>query len=248
MANEQEPAKKSAGRVVKKTIVKRPAATKPAPTVRIGRRPPPPAQTKKLPAARAAQPKKSVGVPKPNRELGKKAGQAGKAVTERTGKAATAVAGGVKGAAGKVGSATGATVGKVRAYRLPRMEQTVASAVAGIIIGLVTVGLAALFAMAFSELRGTSTGGGSWGSLTVVVLAFVAFALGEFILAKLHVRQPRVTSFIGVSLTLVLIMLFFLGLVDSMWALLVVPLLCAATYALAHRIIRAADSSSAQAS
>lgn len=247
MANEQEPEKKAAKRVVKKTVVKRPVIKQPAPTVRFGRPAQSPAQAKKKSAAKAAPPRKTVTVPKPNRELGKKAGEASRAVTEKTGKAASAVAGGVRGAANKVSSATGTAVGKARAFRLPRMEQTIASAVTGVIIGLVTVSLAALFAMAFSELRGTSTGGGRWGSLTVVVVAFVAFALGELVLARLHVREPRVTSFIGVCTTLFLLMLFFLDVVDEgVWPWLVVPLLAAASYAFAHRIIRATDSSRTQ--
>lgn len=237
MADEQEPAKKAAKRIVKKTVVRRPVAGPPAPTVRIGRKGKSSTQTKKLPAAKAA-PRKTVSVPKPTRDLGKKA----KAVS---GKAASAVAGGFKGGAIKVGSSTISAVGKVRAFRLPRMEQTVASAVSGLLIGLVTVGLAALFAMVFSELRGTSTGGGRWGSLTVVIVAFVAFALGELILARLHVRQPRVTSFLGICLTLILIMLFFLDPVASSWAWLIVPLLGAVTFAFAHRIVRVADSSQA---
>ena len=244
MAKEQEPAKKVAKRVVKKTVVRRPAAKVPAPTVRFGR-PNPKAQ----PAAKVAPPKKTVKTPKvvaPKRELGKKAGSAGKAVGHQTRKAASAVAGGVKGGIGKLGTSTSAGFGKVRAFRIPRMEQTVASAIVGLMVGLFTVGLAALFAMMFSELRGTSTGGGRWGSLTVVIVAFVAFAVGELLLATFHVRQPRVTSFLGVLFTLFFIMAFFLNAVDGTWGWLVVPLLAAATYAIAHRAIAAADSSRTQ--
>lgn len=245
MAKEQKPAKKVAKRVVKKTVVKRPVAKIAAPTVRFGR-PNPTAP----PAAKAAPPKKSVSkttkVAAPKRELGKQAGSAGKAVGHQTRKAASAVAGGIKGAAGTVGSSTSAAFGKARAFRIPRMEQTTASAIVGLLVGLFTVGLAALFAMLFSELRGTSTGGGRWGSLTVVIVAFVAFAVGELLLATFHVRQPRVTSFLGICFTLFFIMAFFLNVVDGAWAWLVVPLLGAATYAIAHRAVAAADSSRTQ--
>lgn len=244
MAEEQEPAKKVAKRVVKKTVVKRPIANRPAPTVRYGR--PTSTATRFKPTAKAGKPKKTVTVAKPSRELGKKAGEAGKAVGQQTGKAASAVAGGVKGAADKVGSAAGSAFNSVRDYRLPRMEQTRASAIVGLLIGLITIGVTALFAMGFSQLRGTSTGGGRWGSLTVVIVAFVAFALGEYLLAKLHVRQPRVTSFLGVCLTLIAIMAFFLRVVNGPWALLILPLLGSATYAIAHRAIAATDSSRTQ--
>lgn len=236
MAEEQEPAKKAAKPVVKKTVVRRPVAEKPVPTVRYGR--PTSTATRFMPAAKVAPPKTTqskstqsktrVTAPKPSRDLGKKAGKA------------------VGRQAGKVGSATGSMFGAVRAYRLPRIEQTRASAIVGLLIGLITVGVTALFAMGFSQLRGTSTGGGRWGSLTVVIVAFIAFALGEYLLATLHVRQPRVTSFLGVCLTLLAIMAFFLNVVDGVWAWLVLPLLGAAAYAIAHRAVAAADSSRAQ--
>lgn len=244
MAEEQKPAKKAAKPVVKKTVVRRPVAKKAVPTVRYGR--PTSTATRFLPAAKVAPPnktrsKKRVTAPKTSRDLGKRAG-----VARQTGKAASAVAGGVKGVANRVGSATGSMFGAVRDYRLPRIEQTRASAIVGLLIGLITVGVTALFAMGFSQLRGTSTGGGRWGSLTVVIVAFIAFALGEYLLAKLHVRQPRVTSFLGVCLTLLAIMAFFLNVVDGVWAWLVLPLLGAAAYAIAHRAVAAADSSRTQ--
>ena len=247
MAKEQEPAKKAAKRVVKKTVVRRPIAKKPAPTIRYGR----PTATRFMPAAKVAPPKTTqskakVTAPKPSRDLGKKAGVAGRAVSQQTGKAASAVTGGAKGVANKVGSATGSAFASVRAYRLPRIEQTRASAIVGVLIGLITVGVTALFAMGFSQLRGTSTGGGRWGSLTVVIVAFIAFALGEYLLAKMHVRQPRATSFLGVCLTLLAIMAFFLNVVDGVWAWLVLPLLGATAYAIAHRAVTVADSSRAQ--
>lgn len=237
MAEEQEPEKKFAKRVVKKTVVRRPLANKPAPTLRYGR--PAPMPTKTRPAAKS-------NPPRPSRDLGKKAGSAGKAVGQQTGKAASAVGGVFKGAAGKIGSATGSTFGKVRAYRLPHLEQTRAAAIVGLFIGVITVGVVIFFTRLFSELRGTSTGGGRWGSLTVVIVAFIAFALGEYLLAKMHVRQPRVTSFMAMCLTLFAIMAFFLEPIRGAWAWLIVPLLGAATFAIAHRAIAAADSSSAQ--
>lgn len=243
MAEEQEPAKKATKRVVKRTVVRQPVAKKPVPTVRYGR--PTSTATRFLPAAKVAspkgtQPKSKVTAPKPSRGLGKKAG---KAIRQQSVRGASAVAGGFKGVATKVGSATGSAVDVVRAYRLPRIEQTRASAVVGLLIGLITVSITALFAMGFGQLRGTSTGGGRWGSL---IVAFIAFALGEYLLAKLQVRQPRVTSFLGVCLTLFAIMAFFLNVVDGVWAWLVLPLLGAAAYAIAHRAVAAADSGRTQ--
>lgn len=248
MTPAQEPAKKIANRVVKKRVIKRPATGKPAPKVRYGHPSwkPGSTPTKTQTAAKATPSRKTAVTRKPSRDLGKKAGQAGKAIGQQTGRTTSAVAGGVKGAASTVGSSTSAIFGKLRAVRLPRMEPIRASAIVGLLVGLITVGVTALFAMMFSELRGTSTGGGRWGSLTVVVVAFIAFAAGEYLLANLHVRQPRLKSFLGVCLTLIAIMALFLPPVQDGWAWLVVPLLAAAAYPIAHKAIAAADSSSTQ--
>jgi O-antigen/teichoic acid export membrane protein len=96
--------------------------------------------------------------------------------------------------------------------------------------------------MLFSTFRGVATGGGTWGSLMVVVVAFIAFALGEYFLAKFHVRQPRVTSFLGLCLTSIVIMAVFIEPVYSWWAWLILPALGALTFALSHRVIAMADS------
>ena len=246
MAQEQKPAKKVAKRVVKKTVVKRPSGSQSAPTIRYGRlaapidpEAPTPVQPKakvKAPRARKVQSPKPPAAPRPPRQLGKKVGAT-------TGRVAGTVGDGIKGAVSKVGSSVSAGFGRVRAFRLPRLEQTKAAAIVGAVIGLITVLITGGLTRMFSELRGVSTGGGKWGSLTVVVVAFIAFALGEFLLAKMHVRQPRITSFLSLVLTLVLIMAVFLGPIYTMWAWLIMPFLGASTFALSHRLIAVTDSS-----
>lgn len=198
------------------------------------------APTQRQPAAKAAGPKKvrspkPPAAPKPPRELGKKAGQT-------TVKVAGALGSGLTGARHKVGDTVHAGLTRARSFRLPRLEQTRAAAIVGAIVGLTTVALTGLLTRMFSELRGVSTGGGRWGSLTIVVVAFVAFALGELLLAKMHVRQPRVTSFLGLVITLVVIMGLLLGVINSVWAWLIMPVLGAAAFALSHRLIAVTDS------
>lgn len=247
MAQEQEPAKKIAKRVVKKTVVKRPVASQAAPTIRYGRPATPPADrsVRPQPAAKASAPRKvhspkPPAAPRPSRDLGKKAGAT-------TGKLIGAVAGGVKGAGYKVGDTTYAGWSRVRSFRLPRLEQTIAAAIVGAFIGLITVLMTGGLTRMFSALRGVATGGGKWGSLTVVVVAFIAFAVGEFLLAKMHVRQPRMTSFLALILTLVLLLAFFLGPIYTVWAWLIMPLLGAATFALSYRLIAITDSTAREA-
>lgn len=240
MADDQEPAKKTAKRIVKKTVVRRPASQRPEPALRYGRPAPKPAA--KAPAAKAKAKAKPTA-PKKTVVLGKRATGVGKAVSGSTGKAASAVGGGIKGAAGMVGSTGSSAFQSARAWRIPRFEQTVASAIVGVLVGLIAVLITVLFTMLFSELRGTSTGGGRWGSLTFVVVTFIAFALGELFLARMHVRQPRVTSFLAICLTLFVILAVFLKVIGGMWAWLIVPTLAAAAYAISHRVIRWADTS-----
>ncbi|MEO6471645.1 MAG: hypothetical protein ABIR57_07135 [Aeromicrobium sp.] len=251
MAEEQEPAKKIEKRVVKKTVAKRPSSSSAAPTVKYGRPGATPvvAPTRPQPAAKAASAKtpkspKAPAAPRPSLDLGKKAGSAARSLGRHTGRATAVARGGVKSAGYKVGDTVHSGYTSVRAFRLPRIEQTRAAAIVGAIIGLTTVGITVLLRMMFSNVRGVSTGGGTWGSLTVVVVAFVAFAFGEFLLARMHVRQPRLTSFLGLALALIVIMGLFLGLIYTVWACLIMPLLVAASFAVSHRLIAITDSAS----
>ena len=238
MAEEQQPTKKVVKRVVKRTVAKKPPA--PAETVRFGRpttktitRSKPAAKVAVKPAARRpTKPARPARTPRPRNDWGKKVAATG-------GKAANTA---------KSTATTARTVVKkryaaIRAYRLPRVAPRLASTIAGLLVGVVTVGIVWFFANLFSIFRGTSTGGGRWGSLTLVVVAVIAFAFGEYLLAKLHVRQPRLTSILAVCLTLIAILAFFVGVVDSGWAWLILPPLGAVSYLVAHELIRLADSS-----
>ena len=238
MAQGEKPTRKVVKRVGKRTVVKKPPA--PAETVRFGR---PATKTagRLRPAARVvAKPAvrrpikgpKPVRAPRPRNDWGKKfAATGGKAAISATTTARSA--------------RTGFTnqYNAVRAYRLPHVAPRLASPISGFLVGVVTVAVVGLFANLFSIFRGTSTGGGRWGTLTLVVVAFIAFALGEYLLAKLQVRQSRLTSILAVSLTLMAILAFFVGVVDSAWAWLILPPLGAVSYLAAHELIRLADSS-----
>ena len=73
------------------------------------------------------------------------------------------------------------------------------------------------------------------------MVAFLAFALGEYLLTAFGGRSARVTSFLGVCFTLVLILAFLLKPADSAWALLVVPAAAALAFLGAGRLVSIAE-------
>ena len=244
MADDNPPTpKKVVKRVVKKAVAT-PTPKQPAPQVRYGR----PVTTAARPKAKAAAPTKSASKParpkiaRPKIAVASKVKGAQKAVTTRGSSAASGAAGAVKSAAGRVGSAVGNGFRAVRAWRVPQWSPLPASVFTGAVVGLISVGLGLASKSLFNELRGVSGGGGRWGSLTFVVVAFIAFVLGELLLSAFGVAQARLTSFLGVVLTIVAMLGLFLGLSDTAWALLVVPAVAAASYVLASRLLELAES------
>ena len=239
---EEEQTKKVVRRVVRKSAAEK--APPPAETVRFGRpasrttsRSKPATKVAVKPVARRPlKPPKPAKTPRPRKDWGKKFATGGGKAANTAKSATTTVRTGVTN-----------RYNAINAYRLPRLAPTLASAIVGLLVGLVTVCVVGLFANLFSIFRGTSTGGGRWGSLTIVFVAFIAFAFGEYLLTKLEVRQSRLTSILAVCLTLMAILAFFLGVVDSVWAWMILPLLGAISYVVAHELIRLADSSRGRA-
>jgi hypothetical protein len=233
MADEQRPAKKVVKRVVKKTVVRPSSSADHSTPVRYGR----PATKAKV-AARM-----KPASPRPRADIGAKVGVAGKVISSGSSRAAS----GVAGAAGSATRATGSFLARLhraaRSWRIPHLHPLLAAAITGIVVGLVSVGLGLAALAIFSEVRGVASGGGRWGSLTFVVVAFIAFALGELLLSAFGSTQARLTSFLGVVLTIVAILSLFLGLADTRWALVLVPLLGAVTYAVAHWLLDLAERS-----
>jgi len=159
---------------------------------------------------------------------------------ERLGTAGSAVSGQAR----RAGRSGVAGLRAVVAWRVPHLSAVPAALAAGLAAGLVAVALTSGAKLLFDAVRGTSTGGGGWGSLTLVVVAFATFAVGELLLSALGSHQPRLTSFLGVVLGLIAILAFFLGLVDSGWAWLLVPVLAAATYLVASLALALAATTS----
>ena len=77
-------------------------------------------------------------------------------------------------------------------------------------------------------------------------MAFVAFVLGELLLSGFGIAQARLTSFLGVVLTIVAMLGLFLGLADTVWAALIVPVVAVISYVLAHWLLQIAENTPAQ--
>lgn len=257
MADEQTPKK------VVKRVVKRPIApTTPAPgrpTMRYGRpvdgpatkvaaRDEPAAAPPTSPAGPTTKVKpKGKGMPAikrpsistPNINLK----PALDSIRSRTSTVATAVGS----RAGRAGRATGTFTADrwaaLRAWRIPQFEPVRATVITGLLVGLISVGLGVAALRLFTEVRGVANGGPLWGTLTFVMVSVVALALGERLLGAFGTAAPRVTSFLAVMLTLITILGVFLGLADSRYGLILVPVLTAAAFWAAHRLLSMAESS-----
>jgi hypothetical protein len=212
MVDERRPAKKVVKKVVRKTVVVRPAQ---------------PGSTKVRPAApktgtplaklRAKASRPSIRIPSPPRRPG-----AGLAARAR-------LAGSRVGDRGRdVSFAARERVRSglhwLRDLRLPLLSPIRAAAITGLVTGLLAVGLGYLSYELFSATRGT-TAGGFWGAIVLVVVAFVTFALGEVMLGGFGVDHGRFISAMSIMLVLVFILTFFLELAAGPAAWILIPVL-----------------------
>jgi hypothetical protein len=252
MTDEQRPAKKVVKRVVKKTVARPAAASEAEPQVRYGRavtgttpRPKAKAAAPKLPSAKLPSTKSPKRPPRPGLDLGGKVRSAQKAISIRVSDAAWEVADATRSATRSVGSRFARVGRAVRDWRIPHWNPLPASIFTGAVVGLVAVGLGRAALAMFERTRGVSSGGGNWGSLTFVVVTFIAFVVGELLLSAFGSTQARLTSFLGIVLTITALLGLFLGLAETSWVLLLVPVLGAVTYAIAYGLLNIAESSSA---
>src|SRR5699024_138899 len=116
------------------------------------------------------------------------------------------------------GDAAGATRSRMDRARWALVNTTpkpTAAALAGLISGLLTVLVGWGFTHLFSWIRGTSTGGQTWGKITVAVMLIIAFAAGQQLMRSLHVAHSSLTSLTGICVTLAVTLAFLLDLVTG---------------------------------
>lgn len=78
------------------------------------------------------------------------------------------------------------------------------------------------------------------------MVAFIAFVLGELLLSAFGVAQARLMSFLGVVLTIVAMLVLFLGLADTVWAIVIVPSVAVISYVIAHWLLQIAENTPAE--
>ena len=123
--------------------------------------------------------------------------------------------------------------------RLPHLSPVRGSTITGLVVGVFTVAVGWGFYEIFSATLGTRAGGG-WGFLAFVFLSFVAFVIGELLLAGFGVPHARVVSILSVLLVLLFVLVFFLDLAAGIWAWLLVPALTVLAFVTSSAVMAAA--------
>jgi hypothetical protein len=123
--------------------------------------------------------------------------------------------------------------------RLPHLSPRRGSAITGVVVGLLSVLIGWGFYEVFSATLGTQAGGG-WGFLAFVFLSFVAFIVGELLLAGFGVPHARVVSILSVLLVLLVVLVFFLELAAGIWAWLLIPVLMSLAFIASSSVMSAA--------
>ncbi len=214
MVDERRPTKKVVKKVVKKTVVVRPA--RPG-TTTVRQAAPPTVSTPlaRLKAKAATRP--SIRIPTPPRRPGAGLASRARLAGSRVGDRGRDISFSTKQRARD-------SLLWVRDLRLPILSPLRAAAITGLVVGLLAVALGYLSYELFSATRGTSAGGG-WGALVLVVVAFVTFAVGELLLGGFGVEHGRFISSMSVMLVLVFVLTFFLELAAGPIAWVLFPVL-----------------------
>ena len=118
---------------------------------------------------------------------------------------------------------------------LPTPPGWVAALVTGLVVGAAGVALTYLSLRGCEAVRGTQTCGGP-GLLLLVVFLVLMVLLGGVVLAVLGLPDSRSTSFLAIGVLCVVVLLAPTDRLFSAWMFLLVPLVAAAAYVLAHRV------------
>jgi hypothetical protein len=114
---------------------------------------------------------------------------------------------------------------------LPRINPRIAALVTGLLVGLVGVVLSYGASQGCEAVRGVGSCGGS-GLIALLAVLIIEVVLGSVLLKAWRIPDATSTSFLGVGLVAVMALLFFLNQLESVWMLLVIPVLTAVTFLL----------------
>jgi hypothetical protein len=115
----------------------------------------------------------------------------------------------------------------------PVLAPRVAAAVTGLVVGAAGTVLTYASLRGCELLRGTESCGGSGLLLLLAILVLMVLG-GALLLKAFQLSDPRSTSFLGIGLTTVLVMVTVMENLFSAWMFVVVPAVCAVSYAVAH--------------
>mgnify|MGYP000654523396 CR=1 FL=1 len=117
---------------------------------------------------------------------------------------------------------------------MPPMSGRLASTVTGLLVGLLVVVLTAGSLQACEAARGVATCGGGPGFALLVTVMATMVLLGGLMLRLAKVPDPTSTAFLAVGLLCVFALLFLVESLDSLWMIVVIPVVSVATFVLSH--------------
>jgi hypothetical protein len=128
-----------------------------------------------------------------------------------------------------------AVVGGTRRERprrtMPVINPLLAAGLTGGVVGLVGVALTAVAGRGCEVIRGVGSCGGI-GLLALLVILVLEVLLGAVLLKVWRLSDPGSTSFLGVGVAAVFVLLFLLSSLESVWMFLVIPVLTVLTFVL----------------
>jgi drug/metabolite transporter (DMT)-like permease len=120
-------------------------------------------------------------------------------------------------------------------YDAPPLPPLLILAVVGLLCGFAMVALVWLSERGCDRVRDTPNCG-ALGFPLLVLTVIITIVLGALALSRLGMPQPRLVAFLGVMFMLLIVVGLLSGQLFSTWALLVVPVLTAITFLVAHLV------------
>ena len=112
----------------------------------------------------------------------------------------------------------------VPTLKVPELNPRIAVVVTGGLVGLLGVLLAYFASRGCETVRGVGSCGGT-GLLALLVILVIEVVLGAIMLKAWKITDPTSTSFLGVGLVAVFVLLFLLSSLESVWMILIIPVL-----------------------
>ncbi|QNE20232.1 hypothetical protein F1D05_22870 [Kribbella qitaiheensis] len=120
-------------------------------------------------------------------------------------------------------------------FDAPPLPPLLILAVVGLLAGFVTIACIWLSEQGCNRVRDTPNCG-AMGFPLLIVTVVVTIVLAALALTRLAMPHPRLVAFLGVMFMLLVVLAFLTDHLSSTWSLLVVPVLSAVTFLVAHLI------------